>query len=95
MRNAGLHHAPLIWINASSAIFGHGLGRDTEEACMKNGMAKSASSYLRSPARTLREACEETGHDEDGKRCPVCPVKDLCESEERWVVELAPRSRPV
>jgi hypothetical protein len=67
-----------------------------KEAYMKDKeMAKSERSYLRSPARTLREACLETGYDEAGKRCPVCPVKELCESEERWMVELAPHSRPV
>jgi hypothetical protein len=52
------------------------------------------SPYLLSPARTLRDACRQTGHDDNGTRCPTCPVKDLCESEERWLVELASRSRP-
>lgn len=46
-----------------------------------------------SPALTLRNACRKTGHDDGGKRCPACPLKDLCESEERWFVELASRSR--
>lgn len=61
---------------------------------MRDGMIRSERPYLRSPARTLREACRESGHDEEGKRCPVCPLKDLCESEERWVIDLASRSGP-
>lgn len=51
--------------------------------------------YLLSPARTLRDACRQTGRDIDGARCPVCPVRDLCESDERWLVALTSRSRPV
>ena len=61
---------------------------------MQNGTARSERSYLRSTARTLREACLETGHDEGGKRCPVCPLKELCEDEERWIVKLPRPSGP-
>jgi hypothetical protein len=39
------------------------------------------SSYLRSPARTLREACHETGRDGGGRLCVDCPVADLCAKE--------------
>lgn len=39
-----------------------------------------------SPARTLRDACRQTGCDNDGARCPICPMKELCESDERWLV---------
>jgi hypothetical protein len=39
------------------------------------------SSYLLSPARTLYEACRETGRDRDGAVCPVCGVKDLCDAD--------------
>jgi hypothetical protein len=35
---------------------------------------------------SLREACRESGLDEDGERCPNCPLKQLCESEARWLV---------
>jgi hypothetical protein len=56
--------------------------------------ADPVSPYLLSPARTLRDACRQTGHDENGRRCLTCPVKDLCDSDERWLVELASRSRP-
>ncbi len=43
----------------------------------------SESSYLLSPARTLREACHETGRDGGGRLCIDCPVADLCEKETR------------
>jgi hypothetical protein len=45
-----------------------------------------------SPALTLRAACRRTGYDQLGRRCPGCPLKDLCESEERWIVQLTARS---
>jgi hypothetical protein len=43
-------------------------------------------SYLVSTARTLLEACCETGLDQHGRRCPDCPVADLCADESRWLV---------
>jgi len=43
----------------------------------------SESPYLLSPARTLREACHETGRDGGGRLCIDCPVADLCEKETR------------
>ena len=55
--------------------------------------ADPANGYRLSPAVTLRDACQKTGHDDVGRRCPACPLKDLCESERRWLVELASRSR--
>jgi len=45
-----------------------------------------------SSALSLRQACQKTGYDSSGKRCPGCPLKDLCESEERWIVRLTARS---
>jgi hypothetical protein len=24
--------------------------------------------------------------DNSGERCPICPVRDLCESDDRWLV---------
>lgn len=36
---------------------------------------------------TLREACRKGGYDEDGTRCAICLVKDLCEQEDRWIVQ--------
>ena len=42
---------------------------------------------------TLGNACEKTGYDDSGKRCPSCPIKGLCASETRWLIELVPRSR--
>lgn len=60
---------------------------------MNDKFAKPDGYYTVSPACTLRAACQNRGHDDGGKRCPICPLKDLCESEERWLVELASRSR--
>lgn len=56
--------------------------------------AHPVSPYLLSQARTLRDACRQSGRDENGLRCASCPVKDLCESDERWLVKLTPRSLP-
>jgi hypothetical protein len=46
-----------------------------------------------SPALSLRLACRKTGYDDSGRRCPGCPLRELCDSEERWIVRLADRSR--
>jgi len=46
-----------------------------------------------SPALSLRQACRRTGYDNSSRRCPGCPLKELCESEERWLVRLAGRYR--
>jgi hypothetical protein len=48
-----------------------------------------------SPALSLRQACRKTGYDDNGRRCPGCPLRELCESEERWLVRLADRSRMI
>lgn len=40
----------------------------------------------RSQPRSLREACRKAGLDEDGERCADCPLKQLCESEARWLI---------
>jgi len=60
-------------------------------------MSKAALSDLSnaaplSPALSLRQACRTTGYDDRGKRCPGCPLKELCESDERWIVRLTDRS---
>jgi hypothetical protein len=49
------------------------------------------SAYLLSPVRTLGEACREVGRDECGRRCPSCPLRELCQNEARWLVQ---RSAP-
>jgi len=36
--------------------------------------------------RSLGDACREAGLDDDGERCPACALKQLCESETRWLV---------
>jgi len=61
---------------------------------MTSGMPKPTMPYVFSPARTLREACRQSGHDEDGRRCPTCPLKYLCENDERWLVPSLMQSRP-
>jgi len=43
--------------------------------------------------RSLGEACREMGLDDDGERCPTCPLKELCESEARWLVCRSERPR--
>jgi hypothetical protein len=45
------------------------------------------SPYLSTPARTLREACHETGRDAAGRNCQNCPVTDLCEKDARRMAE--------
>lgn len=40
--------------------------------------------------RSMREACAMALLDRGGERCPACPVRDLCQSEARWVVKAAP-----
>jgi len=45
--------------------------------------AMPVSPYLRSPARTLREACHEVNRDNQGRLCADCPLADLCEREYR------------
>jgi hypothetical protein len=47
----------------------------------RRGSSMPVSTYLVSPARTLREACHEIGRDAGGKNCRDCPVADLCEKE--------------
>jgi hypothetical protein len=58
----------------------------------QNGVATANNgrpSFLVSTARTLREACCESGLDRHGQRCPDCPVADLCADESRWLVRRA------
>jgi hypothetical protein len=43
--------------------------------------------------RSLGEACRESGLDEDGERCPTCVLRELCESETRWLVGRGERPR--
>ena len=45
--------------------------------------------FLRSSARSLREACEEVGRDDHGRECPDCQVRKLCEDESRWMIKRA------
>jgi hypothetical protein len=53
------------------------------------GNATHASVPLASPC-SMREACARAMLDRGGKRCPACPVRELCQSESRWVVKATP-----
>lgn len=64
------------------------------EAQMNNTTPDPQLRYPLSPALSLRDACRKQGYDNTGARCPGCPLKNLCESEERWLVQLAARSYP-
>ena len=35
----------------------------------------------------MREACIKAGLDDDGGRCPACPLRELCGSELRWLIQ--------
>ena len=53
---------------------------------MIDNAAQPVRHHLLSPARTLREACRQTACDKGGERCPICPIKALCENDERWLI---------
>ena len=38
--------------------------------------------YLKVPERTLYDACHSLGRDDNGRACPSCPVRDVCEAQE-------------
>ena len=57
---------------------------------MTEEQSGSAERGRRSPPLSLREACRRAGLDRHGKRCPDCPVRELCVSELRWLVSAAP-----
>src|SRR6516162_2303754 len=42
---------------------------------MKHSETRSRLDFLISRACSLREACQEVGHDESGRRCPTMPGK--------------------
>lgn len=48
---------------------------------------KFIGGYIVSPARSLLEACRAAQCDDSGRRCPHCPLRDLCQSEARWLVQ--------
>jgi len=55
---------------------------------MSKAKPKSADPFPSRAPRSLREACQSIGLDEDGARCETCPVRELCESELRWLVPM-------
>lgn len=38
--------------------------------------------YLSVPKRTLYDVCHSLGRDDAGRACALCPVRDLCASQE-------------
>ena len=54
---------------------------------MQETPPEPVSPYLERPARSLREACRQAGHDEHGWRCLDCPLRQLCFDESRWLVK--------
>lgn len=53
------------------------------------GFNSDSDAGRRAPlSMTLRRACRESGFYGDGTRCPTCPIRHLCESEDRWAVPL-------
>jgi hypothetical protein len=36
---------------------------------------------------SLRQACVKAGLDRGGRRCPDCSLRDLCQSELRWLIK--------
>jgi hypothetical protein len=45
--------------------------------------ARRVSPYLASKPPILREACHAIGHDEGGRHCPRCVVREFCETQAR------------
>jgi hypothetical protein len=39
------------------------------------------------PPCSLRQACRKAGLYRGGARCPVCPLRSLCQSELRWLIK--------
>jgi hypothetical protein len=60
---------------------------------MSDGKHKPADPLSSSAPCSLWEACLRLGLDEDGARCPNCPVRGLCESETRWLASTTPAQR--
>jgi len=60
---------------------------------MNEDLAKPANPYPLSPALRLRDACRKTGHDHGGKRCPACRLREICQREQRWLVDLVSPTR--
>jgi hypothetical protein len=46
------------------------------------------SSYLLTKPRLLRDVCRATGRDDGGWRCPVCCVREFCESQAKRAGDL-------
>jgi hypothetical protein len=60
---------------------------------MIDGSPKPVNTAPYAGPRPLVEACRATGHDRAGGRCPLCPLRTLCESDRRWLVRRAEEIR--
>ncbi len=49
------------------------------------------SPYLLAESRILREACRELRHDDGGRRCSCCCVREFCEGQARRAAAAAAR----
>lgn len=62
---------------------------------LRKTTAESSINVPLSPALSMRQACRKTEYDDNGRRCPGCPLRELCDSEERWLVRLADHSHTI
>jgi hypothetical protein len=74
----------LTWVNAELRALADAC-MVIQGASMTNELPKPTIPAF-SSARTLRDACRQSGRDEGGRRCPACPLKYLCENDERWLI---------
>jgi hypothetical protein len=86
-RNSGKRKA---FGNATAFSLGKRGGGD--DGTMQEISGTSVSRYLAASARTLYEACHDSGRDDGGRRCSTCCVRDLCEMHRRKTK--APHSSP-
>ena len=49
---------------------------------------KKVSAYLLTKPRILRDVCRATGRDDGGRGCPVCCVREFCESQAKRASDL-------
>ena len=57
---------------------------------MSDNQHKAIDLRPASPPCSLRQACAKAALDRGGQRCPVCPLRGLCQSELRWLIKTVP-----
>jgi hypothetical protein len=55
-------------------------------SAMSDDQGRAPNGRSAAPPCSLREACLRAGLDRRGERCPTCPVRDLCQSDVRWLI---------